>query len=816
MKKIITALLSLSITLFGTVSLASFDNDEDIINLLSELSIMQGDGDGNYRLDDAVSRAEFTKVAVAASSAKNTVAPGMKISPFGDVPYTHWSAPYVKAGVSAGIVRGYLDSTFHPDDTVSYEEAITVLLRVLGYQDSDFGVSWPHGQIGMAEDLELTKNVGAAVGDHLTRRQVANLVYNTLNAKVKDGQYDLISIFDCKVIEGVTIIASNAEDSSVGEDKIYTTSGMFEFNGNFNDDYVGRRGDIVVKNDDDFVSFTPRDQQVKEYEITNVIGGDLILDGDMMSINTNTTTYYKSQTLTYETAVAKASRGDTFRVYLNPNGSVDYALLIDKGESVSTDALERYVIYSQLSDAVICYSDGAFKQIDVKDSTDCYRDNLKTTYGSVKNEMAMGDILYVRRDGDEIDYLSYEKGNMEGPLKVTSSSWLESFNTNSSTTVMRDGNKVSADSVQVNDIIYYSDELNMILAYTNKVTGIYESASPSKDAPSTVTISGKTYSIEGVDAFNALSSSGSFKYGDTVTALLGRNGEIAGVVTSDVTVSSVSTVGYVTASGKKDFTNADGKIYSSYYIQIVSADGVVNEYVTKSNYESYIGTVCRASFRNGEATVSKQSFERISGAFDGVEYRIGGTKLAENVKILDTVISDWYDAVMYKSVYPQRLDGIDISSSSVLYCERNASNEITELILKNVTGDAYTYGAIVSRSGSMGNYTYTIDSESAQYTYTTSVEMPAKSGCRLVMNNGRLEKMEQLSKYTAPVTKLTDTEATIGGKVYKLSDKVLVYKKTDTLQRIPIEDAQSGEYRITAYYDKPEDKGGRIRIIIAE
>ena len=64
----------------------------------------------------------------------------------------------------------------------------------------------------------------------------------------------------------------------------------------------------------------------------------------------------------------------------------------------------------------------------------------------------------------------------------------------------------------------------MVLAYTDKVTGVYEKASPTKDSPTSVTISGKEYSVESVDAFNALSSSGTFKYGDTVTLLLGRNG----------------------------------------------------------------------------------------------------------------------------------------------------------------------------------------------------------------------------------------------------------------------------------------------------
>ena len=60
-------------------ALADWNNDEDIMSLLSELNIMVGDDDGNLRLDDNVSRAEFAKIAVASSSYKDTVATLLKM-----------------------------------------------------------------------------------------------------------------------------------------------------------------------------------------------------------------------------------------------------------------------------------------------------------------------------------------------------------------------------------------------------------------------------------------------------------------------------------------------------------------------------------------------------------------------------------------------------------------------------------------------------------------------------------------------------------------------------------------------------------------
>lgn len=578
-KKIISLLLSAATVLTSFTGVFAWDTDSNILSLLNGLKIMQGDGNGNYRLEDSVSRAEFAKVVVAASAAKDTVAVGLKISPFSDVKYTDWFAPYVQAAVRGGLCEGYIDGSFKPYDTVSYEEAVTMLLRALGYSDDDFGVSWPYGQVGMAQSLEMTKDVNSAIGQDLTRGQVARLVYNTLNTKQKTSGVKLIDIFDCKVTENVTIIASHNQDSSLNTNEIHTTIGVLDIDDNFDMSWVGKKGDIIVKNDDDVVAFMPAD------------GGS------------------------------------------------------------SSSGLDRYVIYSLLRNAVVCYKDGGFKQIDVKDTTTCYKNTSQTTYGAVKSEMEMGDILYVKMDGSVVDYVSYEKGTMEGPVKVTSSSWMSQFATDANTQVMRDGNKVTASAILTNDIVYFSKDLNMILAYTDKITGIYEAAYPTKDAPTSIKLSGKEYKVESVEAFNALSSSGTLKIGDTITVLLGKSGEIAGVVNSTDTVTT-SAVGYVTGSGSKTYTNDLGQEYSSYYVTMAGTDGVESEYKVKADASVYLGKVCKVTFKDGVATIN--SISSSSGGVSGTAYAsaqtIGTSKISDSARIIDTFVAKTYNMVAYKRV----------------------------------------------------------------------------------------------------------------------------------------------------------------------
>ena len=78
--------------------------------------------------------------------------------------------------------------------------------------------------------------------------------------------------------------------------------------------------------------------------------------------------------------------------------------------------------------------------------------------------------------------------------------------------------------------------------------------------------------------------------------------------------------------------------------------------------------------------------------------------------------------------------------------------------------------------------------------------------------------MQQLVAHSSNISELTRTEALIGSQKYLLSNDVVVYHRKDasTYMKIPLDDAINGNYRLTAYYDKAQTSGGRIRIIIAQ
>ena len=152
MKRILTLLITILIA-FSAMEAGVFASSSYEAELLSDLSIMQGDSYGNMRYTDKVTRAECAKIAVAASKYRDSVASNSKSSPFKDVNYDHWSAPFVTVGIKNGLFKGYLDATFRPSNTVTYEEAIAMFLRVLDYTDEDIGDEWPYDHIDMAKKL---------------------------------------------------------------------------------------------------------------------------------------------------------------------------------------------------------------------------------------------------------------------------------------------------------------------------------------------------------------------------------------------------------------------------------------------------------------------------------------------------------------------------------------------------------------------------------------------------------------------------------------------------------------------------------------
>ena len=142
----IKRILSLTIVFIMTatmaltaVSAATLPNDvigtkyEEAVELLNALNIMVGDDTGEFRLEDPIKRSEVAKIATAISGLTEVAESTKTQANFPDVSASHWANGYINVSQAQGFVIGDDTGKFRPDDNISFAEAVTIMMRALGY-----------------------------------------------------------------------------------------------------------------------------------------------------------------------------------------------------------------------------------------------------------------------------------------------------------------------------------------------------------------------------------------------------------------------------------------------------------------------------------------------------------------------------------------------------------------------------------------------------------------------------------------------------------------------------------------------------------
>jgi len=149
---------------------------EQAVEVLSAYDIINGFPDGTFRPNEPVTRAQMAKMATVVMG-YGDFAQNMQ-SNYLDMD-NHWATRYVDIANSFDIVQGYLDGTFGPDNPVTYSEAITMILRILGYTDASLPGSWPYDYFAKAGDLGLLQGIPVSA-DNATRGYISTMLYRAL------------------------------------------------------------------------------------------------------------------------------------------------------------------------------------------------------------------------------------------------------------------------------------------------------------------------------------------------------------------------------------------------------------------------------------------------------------------------------------------------------------------------------------------------------------------------------------------------------------------------------------------------------------
>jgi len=105
---------------------------KDPIESCATLGLVQGFPDRTFKPNNALTRAELATLIVRA---RKIPLPDVTSRVFKDMPKTHWAAPYILAAKKEGLVKGYPDGTFRPNRTITRAEGVTVFARSDGLEE---------------------------------------------------------------------------------------------------------------------------------------------------------------------------------------------------------------------------------------------------------------------------------------------------------------------------------------------------------------------------------------------------------------------------------------------------------------------------------------------------------------------------------------------------------------------------------------------------------------------------------------------------------------------------------------------------------
>lgn len=754
------------LTLISTVTAAEVTDKDDAVKLLGVLGIMNGDEKGNLNLENNVTRAQFSKMLVTASPYKDNI-PATAISTgFSDVEATHWAAPYVRVASTNKWIYGYSDGSFEPEANIKLEEAATMLLRVLGYTASDVTGVYPDGQLALYESLDLSKGISAKKGDIVTRNDCLYLFVNLLNAKTKAGQTYAQTLGLSLGADGKVDIYKIISDKMEGPYVLESTI------------------DAIVKDASDYTVYR-KDTSASISELQKY---DVIYYSDVLK---TIWAYADAVTGTYESSTV--------------SGTIPTSVVVG-GKSYTfenTEAAKAMSVYGEFkTDSVVTLLLGKDKKI--------------------VSVVSAGD--YANIDSD--DYLNFIESTLKGPF-VVRTDYAALGLPKDGIKVTRNNKASSIDEIEKYDVVYYSEAACQIIVYSKTVSGTYTKAAPNANTPTQITVAGGTYTLANTEVAISVSNIGDFPPGSLVTLLLGRNDEVAYVLSMSEYAKDV--YGIVIGTSSKLYNDENGKSYSAKTVDIMSTAG--NTLSVQSNTTFYEGDVVKVSY-DDKITVKTVKSDPVSGAV--TNNSIGENPVASDINIIETDINGKNPDALFFS----RLTGATLREDDVRFYVTDSEGKITDLILSDFSGDNYSYGIMLTAEDSSGfvsddedfdysqtvNYIYEYQIGTKKHTLNSFTDYTVKTGpCVLKYSGQSLVAIESLTELKN-VSLVTSFGMVDKNTLHLYSDNITVYTPSESKKSgldystMPLSELleNSSDYNIKAYVDLSAKFGGRIRLIIAK
>lgn len=313
------------------------DTTAENVQILQMMGIVSGMSNGLFDPDGGLTRAQFTKMAVTAQG-KAEQAPGMKsFTIFPDVKSSHWASGYINLAVrgEAKFISGFADGSFGPEKRINYGEAVTILMRLLGYKDADVGLVWPTAYLTQATAIGLCDGVSLSGSDLITRAQAAQLFVNLLRTPVKIETGTGLPF-------GETVAGSVKKDSlvlnaSAKTDQdvlaLETAEGKFELLVQQPPTFLqGRRGTLLLDKKDRVIGFLPSTNSSAKEIVVSVAKAGSITDksGKEYTVPGDVKAYYKGKEMTYAEVFINLRSGMRVTLHLGATAKVESIFVAER------------------------------------------------------------------------------------------------------------------------------------------------------------------------------------------------------------------------------------------------------------------------------------------------------------------------------------------------------------------------------------------------------------------------------------------------------------------------------------------------------
>ena len=197
MKKIICLIIILLNLISVPVLSASVSLSENAQNELYSYGIMRGDGNGDLRLEDNITRAEFCKMICVSLGYGNAKELNHSVvEDYYDVDINHWAYDYIQLSRNLGLTDGFEPGYFKPDENIIVQDTIKIIVTALGYKPKAEGEGYPNGYINIAEKIGLINKSDFKFKKNASRQEVAYLIHSCLDIPIlslssfgKDAEY---------------------------------------------------------------------------------------------------------------------------------------------------------------------------------------------------------------------------------------------------------------------------------------------------------------------------------------------------------------------------------------------------------------------------------------------------------------------------------------------------------------------------------------------------------------------------------------------------------------------------------------------------